>query len=90
MNLKLENCIIKKNYSGITFAGNVSGAQIHNNFINENFTNGVLFEFDQTPGMVLTNVHFSLNNISDNWYSQVNFKHENINVLAGDTSGIHI
>ena len=86
-NLVIENCLIKKNYSGLTFAGNVSGAQIHNNFINENFTNGVLFEFDQTPGMVLTNVQFSLNNISDNWYSQVNFKHENINVPAGDTSG---
>ena len=86
-NLKLENCIVKKNYSGITIKGNVSGAEIHNNFINENFTNGVLFDFDQMPGLVLTNVHFTFNNLSDNWYSQVNFKNENNNVPAGDTSG---
>lgn len=86
-NLLLTNCSIVNNYSGIRLNGNISGAEIHNNFVRGNFTNGLLFDFDLSPEMVLTDVHITENNISDNWYSQVNFRHENSGIYMVDTSG---
>lgn len=65
----IRNNEVDFNRTGIQFANNVSGTLVEGNNITNNWTMGILFNFDtgsQTTGVTITN-----NNISGNWYSQV-------------------
>ncbi|MDQ3019217.1 MAG: DUF1565 domain-containing protein [Bacteroidota bacterium] len=87
-NVSITTCTIQDNYAGICFSNNFSGAEVHNNFIENNFTQGVLFNYDFELGVVATNVHVTDNSITGNWYSQINFKRNNGPVQTGDHSGL--
>ena len=66
--------------------------EFRNNFIQNNFTHGVLLNADTgTPsvsGLVASNVSVTNNSITGNWYSQVNFQHNNPAIPLGSTSGL--
>jgi len=87
-NFSLKDCVIEDNYTGLQFEKNVRGAEIHNNFIRNNYTNGVLFNFDRGARLISTNVQVNNNNISGNWHSQVNFQHNNELIPTGDHNGL--
>lgn len=67
-NITIENCNIDFNRTGIILRNNDNGTVIRNNRITNNWTLGVLFlqASGTTSGISVTN-----NNISGNWYSQV-------------------
>jgi hypothetical protein len=76
-NITVKNCIIEANRTGLHYANNISGAIAQNNLIRDNFTHGLLFNYDTPPGIVATNVKINNNSITGNWYAQVNFQHNN-------------
>jgi parallel beta-helix repeat protein len=66
----IQNNIITFNRTGIQFANNVTGTVVEENEITDNWTMGILFNFDsatlQTTGVTINN-----NNITGNWYGEV-------------------
>jgi nitrous oxidase accessory protein NosD len=72
-NVSVTGCTIENNRTGVHYANNINGAVLSNNFIRNNFTMGVLFNFDLG---VLSAVNASMddNNISGNWYGQISFQ----------------
>ncbi|HMS33345.1 MAG TPA: right-handed parallel beta-helix repeat-containing protein, partial [Ignavibacteria bacterium] len=87
-NVTITKCTIENNRTGIHFGNDFSGAEVHNNFIRNNFTHGVLFNYDLLVGIVCTDVHITENSITGNWYSQVNFQRNSGPVPAGDHTGL--
>lgn len=69
----VKNSSIHDNRTGFQIWGNLDNGQVINNFINNNFTHGLLVNFDQgfTTG---NNLLINNNDISGNWYSQINFQ----------------
>ncbi|MBK8561141.1 hypothetical protein [Candidatus Amarobacter glycogenicus] len=68
----IPNNIIDFNRTGIHFVDNVSGSNVQNNFITNNWTMGVLFRGLFPPaGIRLARVSVNNNDISGNWYSQI-------------------
>lgn len=66
----IKNNTIDFNRTGIHLVNDVTGLDVRNNFITNNWTMGVLFRDESSPnptGVVAINN----NNISGNWYSQV-------------------
>ncbi|MDZ4713708.1 MAG: right-handed parallel beta-helix repeat-containing protein [bacterium] len=86
-NVTIINSIIDSNRTGIHFGNNFSGAEVHNNFIRNNFTHGILFNYDLASGVICTDVHVTNNSITGNWYSQVNFQ-RNTATPFGDHTGL--
>ncbi len=86
-NVTVTSCTIEANRTGILFGKNISGAEIHNNFIRNNFANGVLFNYDDGAGITAANVHVTNNSITGNWYSQVNFQRNTAPPPTGDHTG---
>ncbi|WP_460470944.1 right-handed parallel beta-helix repeat-containing protein, partial [Emticicia fontis] len=72
-NATIINCVIENNRTGIQLTHNASGLVMTNNIIRNNFTHGVLFNFDNGL-MSLTNAKVQFNSITDNWYSQLVFQ----------------
>ena len=89
----VQNSTITDNRTGVHFANNVSGSVVRNNFIHNNFTHGVLLNADTgTPsvsGLIAANVSVTNNSIVGNWYSQVNFQHNNPAIPLGSTTGLY-
>ena len=73
-NTTVKNSIIEANRTGIHMYTNIAGSSIINNFIRNNFTHGVLFNFDNGGSLISDNVRVNNNSITGNWYSQVNFQ----------------
>ncbi|MCA0234657.1 MAG: right-handed parallel beta-helix repeat-containing protein [Bacteroidetes bacterium] len=73
-NTTVKNSIIEANRTGIHMYTNIAGSSILNNFIRNNFTHGVLFNFDNGGSLISDNVRVNNNSITGNWYSQVNFQ----------------
>lgn len=87
--ITVQNSIISDNRTGVHLVGNVNGSIVRNNFIQNNFTHGVLLNADTNPGLTATNVSVTNNSITGNWYSQVNFQHNNPAVTLGATTGLY-
>ncbi len=84
----ITQCTIENNRTGIHFGNNITGAEVHNNIIRNNFTHGVLFNYDLALTIVATNVHVTDNTIYGNWYSQVNFQRNSGGPVTGDHTGL--
>lgn len=78
-NVLVEYCDIDNNRTGIQAVNNISGTIIRNNNITNNWTLGFLF-LDIAGGQT-TDIDVVKNNITGNWYSQVEFRGANTNVL---------
>ncbi len=87
-NITIQNSVIEANRTGVHFANNVSGCIVKNNFIRDNFTHGVLLNFDTPPGIAAPNLLVNNNSITGNWYSQVNFQHNNNAIPYGSLTGL--
>ncbi|MFD2520119.1 right-handed parallel beta-helix repeat-containing protein [Emticicia soli] len=72
-NATIINCVVENNRTGIHFTNNVSGLLMTQNIVSNNFTHGVLFNFD-TNVLTATNAQVYNNSITGNWYSQLNFQ----------------
>ena len=88
-NVTLRNSIIDSNRTGVHFGNNISGAIVANNYIRNNFTHGILFNYDLSGGITATNVAVNNNSITGNWYAQVNFQHNNNAIPVFDHTGIN-
>jgi parallel beta-helix repeat protein len=72
-NNTIINNVIDNNRTGIQLVNNVSGVQVTHNDITNNWTMGILLYY--SGGTVAsTNTVVNYNNISGNWYSQVECK----------------
>ena len=69
-NVTIKNNTIDFNRTGIHLVNNVTGLMVKNNFITNNWTIGVLFRDESSPNPTGA-VTIKDNNISGNWYSQV-------------------
>lgn len=96
-NVLVEYCDIDNNRTGIQVANDISGTIIRNNNITNNWTMGFLYinPSDPVNGMGQTTAaDIVKNKITGNWYSQVEFRTNNINVLnfganfLGQVSGV--
>ncbi len=96
-NVLVEYCDIDNNRTGIQTANDISGTIIRNNNITNNWTMGFLYinPSDPVNGMGQTTAaDIVKNKITGNWYSQVEFRTNNINVLnfganfLGQVSGV--
>ncbi|MEO8209450.1 MAG: DUF1565 domain-containing protein [bacterium] len=83
IHMTITSCRIENNYAGICFGNNLSETEVHNNFIRNNFTHGILFNYDLIPGIVATSVNITDNSITGNWYSQINFQRNSAPALTG-------
>jgi hypothetical protein len=81
----VQNCTIEDNRTGIQLVNNISGSQVLNNFIRNNFTHGVLYNVFSGTNLVATGFKLNENDISGNWYAQVSF--HNTGGTVGDLSG---
>lgn len=73
-NVQVINSIIEANRTGIQVGNDVSGTVIRNNFIQDNFTMGFLFNFDLGGTPNTTGLVVSENSFSGNWYTEVSFQ----------------
>lgn len=83
-NVLVENCDITNNRTGVQLANDVSGTIVRNNNITNNWTMGVLYMDPSNPigGFGQTaDLDVVKNNITGNWYSQIEFRTDNVNVL---------
>ena len=78
-NVLVENCDIDNNRTGIQVVNNITGTIIRNNNIRNNWTMGFLF-LDIAGGQT-TGIDLVKNNITGNWYSQIEMRAANTNVL---------
>ena len=85
----IRNNIIDFNRTGMQFANNISGTVIRENFVTNNWTLGVLFNFDGALPNATTGVTIANNNISGNWYSQVECRWTNSTATL-DLSGNYL
>jgi len=69
----VKNCVITNNRTGVQLVNNVSNCTFEYNQITNNWTMGVLM-YNETAGFVTTNAKINNNNISGNWYSQIECK----------------
>ncbi len=70
----IKNNNIHFNRTGIQFVNDVSNCVLHDNDITDNWTMGVLFYYSAGFTNISTGFHAYDNNISGNWYSQVESK----------------
>jgi len=70
----IQNNIIDFNRTGLQLVNNVSGVHVLNNQITNNWTMGVLIYHQSAGQPASTGVLINNNNISGNWYSQIECK----------------
>ncbi|PKO15858.1 MAG: hypothetical protein CVU39_10070 [Chloroflexi bacterium HGW-Chloroflexi-10] len=76
------NNIISDNRTGIQFANNIANTIVQNNEITDNWTLGVLFNFNSiTPTPLNTGIKINNNTISGNWYGDVQNRWNSISVI---------
>ena len=81
-NVTVTNSTIENNRTGFQMGNNISGGIISNNFIRNNFTHGLMINFDL--GVVNgTNLSIEENSFYGNWYSEVYYHGTN----TGDFTG---
>lgn len=83
-NVLVENSDITNNRTGVHTANNITGTIIRNNNITNNWTMGFLYidPSDPVNGVgATTSLDVVKNNITGNWYSQIEFRTNNVNVL---------
>jgi hypothetical protein len=83
-NVLVEHCDITNNRTGVQAANDITGTVIKNNNITDNWTLGFLYILPSNPsaGMGQTiSADIVKNNITGNWFSQIEFRTDNINVL---------
>ncbi|MBP7849770.1 MAG: right-handed parallel beta-helix repeat-containing protein [Lentimicrobiaceae bacterium] len=78
----IKNNNIHFNRTGIQFVNDVSNCVLHDNDIMDNWTMGVLFYYSAGFTNISTGFHAYDNNISGNWYSQVESKTVGANTTA--------
>ncbi|WP_460484375.1 hypothetical protein, partial [Escherichia coli] len=66
----VRNNIITNNRTGIQLVNNVTGLVVTENEITDNWTMGLLFNFNNA-GLYTTSVQITNNDISGNWYGEV-------------------
>ena len=66
----IKNNVITFNRTGFQFVNNVSNNVVWQNAITDNWTMGVLFNVD-TPALQTTGITIADNNLSGNWYGDV-------------------
>jgi len=69
-NQTVRNNIIDNNRTGIQLVNNVTGLVVTENEITDNWTMGLLFNFNNA-GLYTTNIQITNNDISGNWYGEV-------------------
>jgi len=69
----VRNSTVSDNRTGFQIWGNLDNGQIVNNFITNNFTHGLLVNFDQGP-TTGNNLLINNNDMSGNWQSQLHFQ----------------
>ncbi|MCX5762945.1 MAG: right-handed parallel beta-helix repeat-containing protein [Gemmatimonadetes bacterium] len=74
-NVRIENNIINNNRTGLHLVNDVTGLVVQNNFITNNWTMGILFRDESSPNTTGA-VTIVDNDISGNWYSQVEGRSE--------------
>lgn len=72
-NTVIQNNIIDFNRTGVVLVNTVNGTNIHNNFITNNWTIGVLGR-NEVSLNTTSNVSVNNNSISGNWYSQIELR----------------
>lgn len=82
----VEYCDIDFNRTGIQMANNVDSTVIRNNNITNNWTIGVLYNFNSFPDFT-GNVMINNNNITNNWYSQAENRVATVIDMAGNWWG---
>lgn len=81
-NTTITKCTIEDNRTGIQLANNVSGGIIANNFFRNNFTHGLMINFD-LGAVNGNNLQINDNDFSGNWYSEVYFNGSNSGTFTG-------
>lgn len=79
----LRRNVIDFNRTGIQFANDVSNTLVEENFITNNWTLGILFNFD-SPTLLTSGVTIRNNSISGNWYGEV------VNRYANSTANLNL
>jgi hypothetical protein len=69
--LKVTNCLIEKNRTGFLLAVDLSSGIITNNIIRDNFTHGIMFNYDLGSGFVANDLKVKYNSFSGNWYTDI-------------------
>lgn len=71
-NFTIKNNLVTNNRTGLQLANNVNGGKITNNDILENYTHGLMLNFD-LGNINATDLIVKHNNFADNWYSEIYF-----------------
>jgi len=82
----VEYCDIHFNRTGIQLANNTDSTIVRNNNITDNWTVGVLYNFNNQPDFT-GNVMINRNNITGNWYSQAENRSATVIDMAGNWWG---
>ncbi len=82
-NVSVTNSIIEANRTGFQLGNTVTGTAITNNFIRDNFTMGVLFNFDLGGTPDITGLTVGGNSITGNWYADVSFQGTPSSAVSG-------
>lgn len=83
----VQNNIIDFNRTGIHMVDNVSGTNIHNNFITNNWTSGVLLRStNPSTDYGSTGILINNNNISGNWYVDLEVRAVSANTINAENN----
>jgi hypothetical protein len=88
-NSVVKNSDVIKNRTGFQIWGDLTGVQIINNKITDNYTHGIVFNFEQGAS-IGTNLKIKDNFLSGNWFSQVNMQAASKGQNTGDMTGMDI
>jgi hypothetical protein len=86
-NTIVKNSDVIRNRTGFQIWGDLTGVQIINNKITDNYTHGIVFNFEQGPS-IGTNLKIKDNYLFGNWYSQLNMQAASAGQNAGDMTGM--
>ncbi|PWJ59373.1 putative secreted protein (Por secretion system target) [Dyadobacter jejuensis] len=70
-NFQIINSLIEQNRTGLSFGVNISGGQVLNNLIRDNFTHGLIFNHAFGSGITANNFTLRHNRFSGNWLTDV-------------------
>ena len=85
----VKNSDITDNRTGFQIWGDLTGGQILNNKITNNFTHGIVFNFEQGTS-IGKDLIIKDNFLAGNWYSQMNMQASSKGANAGEMSGMDI
>jgi parallel beta-helix repeat protein len=86
-NSVVKNSDVIRNRTGFQIWGDLTGVQIINNKITDNYTHGIAFNFEQGAS-IGKNLKIKDNFLSGNWFSQLNMQAASKGQNTGDMSGM--